>query len=179
MFIQSFDCPNCGASLQIDANNPFTMCLYCHSTIHIMPGPTGTPAASADIARLNEIAQALNRMLERTNEDAFVIFEERTNRKFVQFAGSVGSPLCLDLPSQTLNAEEMQRATALFSSFGVASPETHPTYTDAAKKIAAGQQVSFNLNLGKDVQLAAQITLAIFQQVYHYPTDFQLVIAEN
>jgi len=73
----------------------------------------------------------------------------------------------------------MQRAIALFSSFGAVGPDIHSTYTDTTSKIVASQQVSFNLDLGKDVQLAAHIVLTVFQQVYRCPTDFQLVIAEN
>jgi hypothetical protein len=163
----------------MDVNNPLAVCTYCHSTIRVMPKPMGIPAESADGIHLNEIAQALNRMLHRTNEDAFVIFEERTNRRFVQFAGSTNSSLLLDLPSQTLSPQEMQRAIVLFSSFGAVGPDIHSTYTDTTSKIVASQQVSFNLDLGKDVQLAAHIALTVFQQIYRCPTDFQLVIAEN
>ncbi len=163
----------------MDLNNPLAVCPYCNSTIRVMPKPMGIPAESADGIHLKEIAQALNRMLQRANEDAFVIFEERSNRKFVQFAGSANSPLLLDLPSQTLSPQEMQRAVALFSSFGSVGPDIHNLYTDPTCKVIADQQVSFNLDLGKDIQLAAHIALTVFQQVYRCPTDFQLVIAEN
>ncbi len=179
MFIQSLNCPNCGGPIRMDLDNPLAVCGYCNSTIRVMPKPLGISPESADGIHLTQIAQALNRMLQRTNEDAFVIFEERTDRKFVQFAGSADSPLLIDLPSQTLSPQEMQRAIALFSSCGAVGPDIHSLYTDKTTKVVAGQQVSFNLELGKDVQLAAHIALTVFQQVYRCPADFQLVIAEN
>ena len=50
------------------------------------------------------IEAALQALLQRNNEDAFVIFEDKATGKFVQFAGSAEQPLLLDLPLQALDA---------------------------------------------------------------------------
>jgi len=160
-------------------HTPLTTCAYCHSTIRITAGDPGAQGPSAEAARLAEIAQALTRLLQRSNEDAFAIFAESRSQKFVQFAGGASSPLFLDLPSQTLSAQEMERATALFRDLGAGGAEEYEVYTDKTKKKVAGKQISFNLDLGQEVERAAQITLAIFRQVYQFPIYFQLVIAEN
>jgi len=178
MPVEIFKCPNCSAPLPVALNTPLTTCAYCHSTVRITTGTPDAQGPSAEAARLDEISQALARLLKRSNEDAFVIFVESRSQKFVQFVGSANEPLFLDLPSQTLSAEEMERAIALFSDLG-ARAEEHDLYTDKTMKKKAGKQISFNLDLGHEVQRAAQITLTIFRQVYGFPLDFQLVIKEN
>src|SRR5262245_41738761 len=56
------------------------------------------------------ISSALAALRARTNDDAFVIFEDARSRKFVQFAGGVNHPLLLDLPIVGLHPSEVARA---------------------------------------------------------------------
>lgn len=84
------------------------------------------------------IADELSALLERSNEDAFVIFEDAETGKFVQFAGRVGDPL-----------------------------------------VPVGQQASFQMNLGDDVQRATQITMAIFEKVFQSSDVSPLRIKRN
>ncbi len=127
----------------------------------------------------SRITDALSSLLQRRNGDAFVIFEEKRSRKFVQFAGSVHDELLLDLPCQTLSPAEIERAKSLFETLGYSGPETYPLYTDPSMRTVAGIQTTFQMELGHDVEQAAKITLAIFENVYGYSSDFQLVIEEG
>jgi hypothetical protein len=125
------------------------------------------------------IVDSLSGLLQKRNRDAFVIFEEKSSGKFVQFAGSANEGLLLDLPSQTLAKEEMERAKALFRELGIPGPETYEMYTDKARKTVAGMQTSFQMDFGRDVVRAAQVVLAIFERVYRFLPDFHLVLTEN
>jgi hypothetical protein len=131
------------------------------------------------VDNLGRISQALSALLQRDNPDAFVIFEEKSSRKFVQFAGSAHEELLLDLPAETLTAAEMERATLLFQELGMPGPETYPVYTDPSMTEVAGMQTSFNMRFGRDFKRAAQVALAIFRRVYGFPADFQLTLKEN
>jgi len=128
---------------------------------------------------LNRIADALSALLHRTPGDAFVIFEEKGSGKFVQFARSPTEPLYLDLPAQTLSEEEMKRAKVLFAELGVSGPKEYEVYTDPTMREVTGTQISFNMDFGQDFQRATEVTLAIFERVYKFPPDFQLVLKEN
>jgi hypothetical protein len=137
----------------------------------------GTQGAKVD--NQSRIARALSALLQRDNEDAFVIFEEKESGKYVQFAGSAHENLFLDLPIQTLTKTEVERAKVLFQELGIQGPQEYPTYTDKSLETMAGMQISFQVNFGQNVQQAVQFTQAIFDRVYEFPQDFQLVIEEN
>lgn len=131
----------------------------------------------ADLTRAEAIRSALRALLERTNRHAFVIFSEARTGKFVQFAGSAQEPLLLDLPEQTLDAEEARRAAELFSELGVTEREND--LLDRPGGVPVGRQRGYNLDLGRDVERAACLVLAIFSRVYELPADFELEIEEN
>jgi hypothetical protein len=96
-----------------------------------------------------------------------VVIEEMATKKFVQFSGARDEKLILDLPSQTLDRQERVRAEAFFAKLGVVrQPGVHDEYT-------------YNLNLGNDVDRAAELTVHIFRDVYHFPESVRLLIKEN
>jgi tetratricopeptide (TPR) repeat protein len=131
------------------------------------------------IDNLSRITKALSALLQRDNADAFIIFEEKETGKFIQFAGSKNEDLLLDLPSQTLSREEMARAKVLFEELGSSGPEKHAMYTDKSLEVIARIQTSFNMNFGRDFRRAAEVTLAVFERVYRFPAEFQLILKEN
>jgi hypothetical protein len=45
------------------------------------------PTGNDGLAKKSDIRTALSKLLERQNDDAFVIIEDRKSKKFVQFAG--------------------------------------------------------------------------------------------
>lgn len=125
------------------------------------------------------ILDSLTELLGAQDNDSFVIFEEANSGKFVQFSGSSVDPLLLDLPAQTLDAEEMQRATSLFSQLGYAGPETHQVFTDESCAVPAGSQVSFDVQFERDANRAADFTLSIFESVYGFPENFDLNVVSE
>lgn len=128
---------------------------------------------------LKKITNALSSLIQRNNENAFVIFEEKTTKKYVQFAGSANEDLLLDLPFQTLSPVEVDNAKLLFEELGKSKPEKYALYTDKSLEIITGVQTSFQINFGRNVEQATKITLAIFERVYGFSSDFQLNIEEN
>jgi hypothetical protein len=115
--------------------------------------------------------------LKRQNEQAFVIFEEKTSGKFVQFAGSSREGLFLDLPSQTLDESEMARAKAYFLELGVQAEEYDVFDRPGGRPV--GRQCSFQKDFGRDVRAAASVVSEVFRRVYRFHPDVELVVKEN
>jgi hypothetical protein len=113
------------------------------------------------------ITTALQRLLAQP-EDAlpFVIVENAETRKFVQFTGSLKRPLLLDLPAQTLSEAEFYRAVTFFRRHGVVGQEYE--LLDAPGGLPVTEQFSFQLPLGS-IADAAEVTLSLFDEVYHTP----------
>jgi hypothetical protein len=171
---ESLNCPNSGAVLQVTKYIPTATCAYCNSNIRIIASEHGLKEVSAEADRLTEITIALNRLLMRSNDSGhFVAFKESQSKKFVQFMKN-DSLLILDLPSQTLSEKEMERATLFFRYLGAGGVNAMRKYSNLGRAF-----ITFQLKLGQYVETAAQITLAIFRQVYQFPVDFQLVIKED
>ena len=124
------------------------------------------------------IEAALQALLQPTNEDAFVIFEDRATGKFVQFTGSAEEPLLLDLPLQALDTAERQRAQDLFRTFSLPGATAADLYDKPGGTIV-GQQVSYQLECGKDCTHAAETAMRIFEVVYGLPSAFDLIVEEN
>jgi hypothetical protein len=135
------------------------------------------PRAAPRTANHARIQAALAALLERHNEDSFVIFEEKASAKFVQFARAQHGSLLLDLPSQTLNAAETARAQAFFLDLGVRA--TVEAALDRPGGRVVGRQRAFQMRFGQDVGRAADVTAAVFDRVYRFPLDFELVVTEN
>ena len=125
------------------------------------------------------ITNALTALLQRRNSDAFVILEEKSTGKFVQFAGSSEEPLLLDLPFQALTKQEIKKAISALKEFGAGSPQEYDVYTDENMETVAGRQTSLQAYFGQDTYRAAQASMTIFEQVYGLPRNFALNIEEN
>jgi len=107
-----------------------------------------------------EIARA------RDNETVVVI-EEPKSKKFVQFGYK---NLWVDLPLQTLSADELSRAERVMGRFGI------PKQTRLGPTTAGGTMVmtSFQKFLGEDLELAVRVADAVFREVYLLPPEVQL-----
>src|SRR5262249_42799028 len=116
---------------------------------------------------ITAITTALKRLLAQP-EDAmpFVIVENANTKKFVQFTGSLGSPLLLDLPAQTLSEAEFYRAVGFFRSRGVEGQQYELLDAPGGRPVA--DQFTFQLPLNS-VAEAAEVTLALFAEVYRTP----------
>jgi hypothetical protein len=120
---------------------------------------------------------ALAALLRRENDDAQMIFEEKRTRKFVQFTGSAHQDLFLDLPGQALDQAQTQRADSYFQELGV-RVEEYDVFDRPGGRVV-GRQRSFQKSLGRDVETAADIAEQIFERVYQFPANFELVVKEN
>lgn len=148
------------------------------------PGSTGRQekkSARENGGHKKRIREALASLLTRTNTDAFVILEDRSSKKFVQFAGGARKPLLLDLPARTLasrhlDREELGRARELFAKYGVSLEEREAR--DPAGKVV-GTMSGFHMSLGRDVDKATEVAREVFSEVYALPPDFRLRVVEN
>jgi hypothetical protein len=124
------------------------------------------------------VSAALAALLQRTNDDCFVILKEQQTGKFVQFATG-HSGLLLDLPAVALDKNEWGRAEHYFLDEHGVTPYTSEQYSDAAMTISTGLWMTIYMELRQDVRKATRIALDVFDQVYLLPLDFQLMIEEN
>lgn len=123
------------------------------------------------------VRNALTRMLNRPH-GAFVIIEESKTGKFVQFTGSKTEQLLLDLPADNLSPSEMQKAKSLFIGKGGPGLETH-NLLEYPGGPSAGSMTIFNLYLGKDVEKATTLAVAVLHDVYGFDETAKLKLKEN
>ncbi len=124
-----------------------------------------------------KIKSALAALMCRDNEDAFLILMEKHTGKFLQFSGSARQPLILDLPAQALDHDQAQKAESYFQELGIRAVEYE--MFDAPGGKVVGRQRSFQKSLGRDVEAAARIAENVFEYVYEFPANFELVMEEN
>jgi hypothetical protein len=118
------------------------------------------------------VRRCLSDLLASDSNDAFVVFEDPFSGKFVQVAGSATEPLLVDLPSQPLDAEECERAVRLFRAYG-AELEAWEVLDEPGGN-AVGEQTGFQVVADRDIELAAQIIMRVFHEVYGLPADFDM-----
>ncbi len=151
----------------------FSVPVYADGGVQMVPD--GTYAERPDMANADKMERALDALLAQTNEDAFVIFEETSTKKFVQFAGNDHEQLLLNLPAQTLNATELEKAKTLFKEYAIefkAIPATRAWPIPTLQK-------EFDMKLCRDTKKAALIAMRIFKEVYGFSDNFSLGIEEN
>lgn len=110
---------------------------------------------------LDDVRAALSSLV-TANDGGFVTFNERTSGKFVQFAMTPEKGLLLDLPAQTLDAGELERANVMFKRLGVQLESS-----------------VFNLGLERDVDRATAFTRQIFTEIYRFGPELELIISED
>lgn len=130
-----------------------------------------------EIETQEKIRAALERLVERTHSDAFVIIEDKTTGKFVQFAGGNAQGLVFDLPAQTLNANELERAHHILTEFGI-QLGTWEVYDRPGGEVV-GSRSGFNKNLGNNIDRATKITWAVLRKIYDLGATLELKIEEN
>ena len=110
------------------------------------------------------IKAALESLLVQADEArAFAIIEHSDSGKFVQFAGSLSSPLLLDLPLQTLSEAEFYRAVVFFRRRGIAPAEYELLGEPLGKPVT--EQVAFQFQM-RSVETATEIAIAVFAEIY-------------
>ena len=121
------------------------------------------------------IRHALCSLLGKPCETAPAVAIEHDSGKFVQFFGSAAEPLVLDLPGLAMSEAEFYKAVAYFKKHGVAGTERgtfdekgQPTYP----------LFSFNMTF-RSVDIATEVALEIFEQVYNLPRNVELAVETN
>lgn len=134
----------------------------------------------ADAGIRGEISSALQKLLQRSNRDAFVIVNEVHSKKFVQFDGSTTESLLLDIPVQELSKKEEARAAKLFKSLGALGRQEIPMVDRDGQ--TAGTQVSYQMDFGRDADTdaAAAVTMRVFREVFQIsPKAGEFKLTEN
>ena len=122
--------------------------------------PPGTPL---ELSHRGDVwpglVTALQSLLKRTNDNSFVIIEDKATSHFVQFGG--GGSFVIDLPLVALSDIEKGRAADVFGGLGVDAPEGDP-----------GGFQFYQCDLGKDPEKAATTALRIFAEVYQQDRQY-------
>ncbi len=131
----------------------------------------GVPRVGSALAHpeLEDVQEALERLLTRHTDDDYVIIEVRGADAFVQFGA--GKNLVLDVPLAALNTEQEARAKTAFGKLGVSKPTRHAA--------DGSTHASYTHDFGSDVSTAAQVALDILTTVYRTRSNTSLVIEEQ
>ena len=121
------------------------------------------------------IRAELVKLMEKEGPYTFVVFEEPSTGKFVQFAGSKNEELLFDLPSDQLSKEEFDRAKAILATYDI-THEISPTYTDATETVEAGTLAVFSTHINNDIDLAVELTSRIMMDVFGFDATVELTI---
>ena len=122
------------------------------------------------------IVKALSDLLNRENDDAFLILEDRATKKFVQFIPWAPDKLYMDLPYQTLSEAEFHKAVQCLRPLGV-SETTHQVVQDPENPHAA-EQFSFN-TVFDQIDDAVDMIELVFTKIYGFAPDFDLNVIEH
>jgi hypothetical protein len=112
------------------------------------------------------VLRGLQSLLERSPDDAFVIFEHPGTKRFVQFMRT-DAGVAIDFPLIELSEDERSRARSLFARHGlpVTQFSGHGDSTDI-----------YQANFGADVDHATKIAVEIFRKVFELDGDFPLYV---
>jgi len=112
------------------------------------------------------IESAIRLILDNSGEGWFIILEDPSEEKFVQFAYDEDTGLIFDLPFQALNADELARAKQVLGEAGVGD-ESAGVF-DGVDGEQIGEQRSFNAMVARDVDQAVDLVHRVFTYVYGF-----------
>ena len=112
------------------------------------------------------IESAIRLILDNSGEGWFIILEDPSEEKFVQFAYDEHTGLIFDLPFQALNADELARAKQVLGEAGVGD-ESAGVF-DGVDGEQIGEQRSFNAMVARDVDQAVDLVHRVFTYVYGF-----------
>ena len=127
---------------------------------------------------INKIGTALTDLKQRVNDDAFIIIEEPSSQKFVQFAGSVNEPLIFDLPAQGLTEEELDRARVVLGEYEI-EMEGNPMYEDESMQKVVDTQYGFSAIIGDDIDLGVELAVRVLSEIYGFDEAVNFILVEN
>jgi hypothetical protein len=123
------------------------------------------------------IRRALCSMFGRPRDDEPYVIIQHDSGKFVQFAGSAAElePLVLDLPWEPMSEAEFYKAAAYFKKHAVVGAELE--MFDVVEK-KPYPQFGFYMTF-RSVDLATEVALEIFEQVYNLPRNVELAVTTS
>jgi hypothetical protein len=107
-----------------------------------------------------------------SQRSAALIIEESGTGKFIQFIWMPEDGLYVDLPADTLDAMELTRAKTILATYGIPF-SSWPLYEGPGGAVS-GTQSGFNQSIGRECDLAFQIAMTTFSDIYAAPENAKL-----
>ncbi len=128
-----------------------------------LAGVTGARANSeSELGNLEtSLTSELNWLKQEPSGGAILVVEEGDTGKFIQF---IGAELIVDLPGQSLEDEEMVRATTVMQKLGVPK-EIYPVTGESGETLF---QTSFQKELDGDVAEGTRIAATVLREVFGF-----------
>jgi hypothetical protein len=121
------------------------------------------------------IRRALCSLLGKPRDDNPFVVIQHDSGKSVQFAGSAAEPLLLDLPWQPMSEAEFYKAAAYFKKPAVAGAEREMFDVEGKPRDPrSGFYMTF-----RSVDIATEVALEIFEEVYNLPRNVELAVATS
>lgn len=115
------------------------------------------------------IKNAIKTVCGNIGDGWILIIEDPETESFVQFAFDSSSGLVFDLPFQALNQQQVQLARQTLGPY-----EIFPYTTTDPTGNAKDEQRTFNADVGFDIDLATELSVACFNEVYKLAVDSSL-----
>lgn len=109
----------------------------------------------------DSIRETLHQLKAGETPEDFVIFEDATTGKFVQFTDAI----LVDLPVAADDDMAILRAEIIFKNAGLPFTQSN-----------MGNFVTFDMNFGADIDAAADFALTVFREFHNLPERFELKI---
>lgn len=140
--------------------------LYILLALFLIAPVYSAHAQATQTLEIRSLTYQLEKALQRlqSKQNSFVIVENSNTKKFVQFTLSSPNQILMDIPSQTMSAEENERAAYFFEKQGIdAYHESSMINPETFENI--GTQKSFELLIAKPKR-AADLATSFFKNVY-------------
>ncbi len=124
-----------------------------------------------------EIKNALEVLFKREHKYSFVMINETTTDKYVQFSIS-DSELMFDMPTNQLNAAEKVRAKKVMKKYKISSKQLKFHDPNDSTKIVLELE-TYNKKIGVDIDLAIKITEKTIVDVFKVDKEIKITIDEN
>ncbi len=128
-----------------------------------------TQAGDTEIT-IEGIQPALERLITRSNADAFLIIQEAETGKFVQFSHNPENGIVLDLPVDGLSEEEIKRASRYLIGQGA---EFVSWQVDDAR------MQSYTMHLKRDLEATELVAKNVMHKVYGFSDYAVYTLIEN
>lgn len=122
----------------------------------------------------NNIDNAIDELVSKQGDGWFIVMEDPESKNYVQFAWGESEGLYFDLPVQSLNDDEQNRAKKTLMAYDI-ELEVWPLYDRPGGSIV-GERGGFSKNIGENVALAKSLALDVFINIYEISPSTKLVI---